>query len=48
VDPAPARAFAAAAGARLLVLDGRCGHRAPSCEQRALFEAARRFLDDPQ
>jgi homoserine O-acetyltransferase len=46
VDPAPARAFAAAAGGELLVLDGRCGHAATRCERQALFAAARAFVDE--
>jgi homoserine O-acetyltransferase len=44
VTPAPARAFASAAGAELLELDGRCGHAAPSCERATLWPAIDRFL----
>jgi homoserine O-acetyltransferase len=47
VDPAPARELAPLAGADLLVLDGRCGHQAPSCERVALRAAVRRFLAAP-
>lgn len=44
VDPEPARRFAVAAGAELLVLDGRCGHQASRCERAALRSAVHRFL----
>jgi homoserine O-acetyltransferase len=44
LDPGPARALAGRAGARLLVLDGRCGHRAPSCERAVLWPAINDFL----
>lgn len=44
LDPAPARSFASMAGAALLELDGRCGHRAPSCERATLWPAVDRFL----
>ena len=46
VDPAPALEFARLAGGRTLLLDGRCGHRAPVCEERALSEAVASFLGD--
>ncbi len=45
VDPASSRELAGAAGGELLVLDGRCGHRASSCERPALVAAVARFLD---
>jgi homoserine O-acetyltransferase/O-succinyltransferase len=44
VDPAPALEFARLAGAEVLVLDGRCGHRAASCESEAIRGAVARFL----
>jgi len=44
VDPAPATEFARLARAELVVLDGRCGHRAPSCERDAVRGAIARFL----
>jgi homoserine O-acetyltransferase len=47
IDPAPARALAALGGATLVELDGRCGHRAPSCERPALLRAVRGFLSRP-
>ena len=46
LDPAPSRELAALAGAELVVLDGRCGHQAPGCEQEAVSAAVRRFLAD--
>jgi homoserine O-acetyltransferase/O-succinyltransferase len=44
VDPGPAMEFARLTGARLLVLDGRCGHDAPACEKGTLWPAVDRFL----
>lgn len=44
VDPQAAREFAHLIGARLLELDGRCGHDAPGCEKRVLWPAVGRFL----
>jgi homoserine acetyltransferase len=44
VDPAPALEFARLARAEVLVLDGRCGHRAPACERGAVQGAVARFL----
>jgi len=44
VDPAPAMEFARLARADLVVLDGRCGHRAPSCERESIRDAIARFL----
>lgn len=45
VDPAPALDFARLAGAQVVVLDGRCGHRATVCESAAVRSALARFLD---
>jgi homoserine O-acetyltransferase/O-succinyltransferase len=46
VSPIPARAFAAAMGARaqVVVLDGPCGHIAPTCEATKLARAVTPFL----
>jgi homoserine O-acetyltransferase len=44
VDPAPALEFARLARAEVLVLDGRCGHRAPVCESGVVQGAVARFL----
>lgn len=44
VDPAPAKALAAAKGAKLLVLDNDCGHMAPVCEMGRVDEAVKAFL----
>jgi homoserine O-acetyltransferase/O-succinyltransferase len=44
VSPAPAFEFARLARADCLVLDGRCGHQAPNCEQVVLWRTVRRFL----
>ena len=46
VSPIPARAFAAAMGsaAKLVALEGPCGHSAPSCESAKLESAVRAFL----
>ena len=44
VDPAPALEFARLARAEVVVLDGRCGHRAPACESGAVQGAIARFL----
>ncbi len=44
VDPGPAKEFARLAGARLVELDGRCGHLATQCEEKALRAAVSRFL----
>ena len=48
VDPAPAREFARLSGAELLLLDGRCGHRAVTCERKRVLAAVRRFLEPEQ
>jgi homoserine O-acetyltransferase/O-succinyltransferase len=47
VDPAPALEFARLQGAEVVVLDGRCGHLATSCERKALWAAVRGFLGAP-
>lgn len=46
VSPIPARAFARAMGAnaRVVVLDGPCGHLAPTCEATKLAQAVLPFL----
>jgi homoserine acetyltransferase len=44
VDPAPALEFARLAGAEVVVLDGRCGHRATTCESEAIRKAIAAFL----
>jgi homoserine O-acetyltransferase len=46
VNPRPAFELARAAGASVLELDGRCGHKAPSCERATLWPAVNRFLDE--
>jgi homoserine acetyltransferase len=46
VNPEPAFELARLAGARVLELDGRCGHQAPSCERATLWPALKRFLLD--
>lgn len=45
VDPGPAIEFARLSGAELVVLDGRCGHDAPRCEQPLLDARVDRFLE---
>jgi len=44
VDPAPALEFARFAGAQVVLLDGRCGHRATVCESDAVRRAVSSFL----
>ncbi|HEV8430176.1 MAG TPA: alpha/beta fold hydrolase [Pyrinomonadaceae bacterium] len=44
VTPGPATEFARLLGAKLLDLDGDCGHLATSCESRRLNEAVNDFL----
>lgn len=44
VTPGPATEFASAAGAKLLSLEGDCGHLATACESRRLSEAVAEFL----
>ena len=46
VDPAPALEFARLARAQVVVLDGRCGHRAIVCESDAVRRAVASFLGD--
>ncbi|MBL8605836.1 MAG: alpha/beta fold hydrolase [Myxococcales bacterium] len=46
VNPASSKAFAAAKGAKLLVLEGHCGHLAPVCESERLRKEVRAFLDE--
>ena len=44
VTPGPATEFAKLLGAKLIVLEGDCGHLATSCESRKLNEAVTDFL----
>ena len=44
VTPGPATEFASLLGAKLINLEGDCGHLATSCESRKLDEAVTRFL----
>jgi homoserine O-acetyltransferase len=44
VDPAPAVGFARNAGGEILVLDGRCGHQAPACERKVVWDAVSQFI----
>src|ERR1043166_40073 len=44
VNPGPAFELAQLAKARLLELDGRCGHQAPSCERHVMWPAIDEFL----
>jgi homoserine O-acetyltransferase len=44
VTPGPATEFASFVGAKVLNLDGDCGHLATSCESRRLSEAVTDFL----
>jgi homoserine O-acetyltransferase len=46
VDPEPALEFGRLARAELVVLDGRCGHRATVCESDAVRRAVASFLGD--
>ena len=46
VTPGPATEFAAVLGAKLLTLEGDCGHLATSCESRLLNTAVSDFLKD--
>ena len=48
VTPGPATEFARLIGAKLVSLDGDCGHLATSCESRRLNEAVTEFLNEPQ
>lgn len=45
VTPGPAMEFARLLGAESLVLEGDCGHLAPSCESEAVNAAVTRFLE---
>jgi homoserine O-acetyltransferase len=45
VNPKPALEFAALIGAKILVLEGDCGHLAIGCEAATLNPAVRAFLD---
>lgn len=47
VDPAPALEMARLLGSEVVLLDGRCGHRATVCEKDVLWRAVERFLDGP-
>ena len=44
VNPGPAKSWAKATGAKLVNLDGPCGHLAPGCEQTKLHAAVKAFL----
>jgi len=44
VSPIPAKAFARATNAKLVVLEGPCGHLAPGCESAKLAQAVTTFL----
>src|SRR5437868_696003 len=46
VTPGPATEFASLLGAKLLELEGDCGHLATACESRRLNEAVAEFLKD--
>src|SRR5215216_1516385 len=46
VTPGPATEFATLLGAKLLSLEGDCGHLATACESRRLNEAVAAFLKD--
>lgn len=46
VNPASSMAFAAAKGAKLVTLDGHCGHLATGCEAERLRREVRAFLDE--
>ncbi len=45
VNPVAALEFSRLINAQVLVLDGRCGHRAPSCENAVLRRAISAFLE---
>lgn len=45
VNPKPALDFAALLGAKTIVLDSDCGHKAVSCESAKLYPAVRALLD---
>jgi homoserine O-acetyltransferase len=44
VTPGPALAFAKLTKAQTLVLEGECGHKAPSCEEQAIATRIAQFL----
>ena len=44
VTPGPALQFAKLAKAQTLVLKGECGHKAPSCEDKAISAKIAQFL----
>jgi len=46
VTPGPATEFASLLGAKLVALEGDCGHLATACESRRLNEAVAEFLKD--
>ena len=46
VNPASSMAFAAAKGAKLVTLEGHCGHLATGCEAERLRREVRAFLDE--
>jgi homoserine O-acetyltransferase/O-succinyltransferase len=45
INPKPALDFAALLGAKTMVLESDCGHKAVSCDSAKLFPAVRAFLD---
>jgi homoserine O-acetyltransferase len=45
VTPGPASEFATLVGAKLVELEGDCGHLATSCESRKLTDAVNQFLN---
>jgi homoserine O-acetyltransferase/O-succinyltransferase len=45
VNPKPALDFASLLGAKTMVLESDCGHKAVSCESAKLYPAVRAFLD---
>ena len=46
VNPKPALDFAALLGAKTMVLESDCGHKAVNCDSAQLFPAVRAFLDE--
>ncbi|HWL88390.1 MAG TPA: hypothetical protein VNO21_21455, partial [Polyangiaceae bacterium] len=44
VNPGPSEVFAKAATAKLVVLEGPCGHLAPGCEQSTLAQHVRALM----
>jgi homoserine acetyltransferase len=45
VNPGPAKVFAKAMNAKLVVLDGPCGHLAPTCDAALLAQHVRSFVE---